>query len=333
MIGAREQCKNAWRPISWSARLGKLAMVVLVLGGGLAGALYFLEGNAGSLPAGSFAGAVSADELEWQGQELHQPVFWAGAISGMSYELARARGKITVRYVRQGSNVGRSVPTLTVATYPMARAFAATRAMGRLAGAKAIHLAGAGIAVTDRGRNVYLAYPGWPVRVKVSGSSPALAYRLVAGGRLQPLPGSPTPTRPTVVAVGLKGLKQIASSLARPIYWAGPRAGVTYELTRLGDGRIYLRYMPPGVAARSSRSVLTISTLPLRHAFAITRAGGKSTRAKMLALPRGGIATVAPTDESVYLAYPGSNYQAEVSAPSAGAAARLASSGHIVPVR
>ena len=31
------------------------------------------------------------------------------------------------------------------------------------------------------------------------------------------------------------------------MYWAGPIAGMSYELTKLKDGRIYVRYLPDGV--------------------------------------------------------------------------------------
>jgi hypothetical protein len=33
-----------------------------------------------------------------------------------------------------------------------------------------------------------------------------------------------------------------------PVYWAGPRPSYTYELTRTSDGRIFVRYLPTGVA-------------------------------------------------------------------------------------
>ena len=41
-------------------------------------------------------------------------------------------------------------------------------------------------------------------------------------------------------------LEAVAKSLGHPVYWAGPRKGVTYELTRTTDGKVYIRYLPRG---------------------------------------------------------------------------------------
>src|SRR6476646_5979771 len=47
----------------------------------------------------------------------------------------------------------------------------------------------------------------------------------------------------TVQAVSVSELRALPTVLGHPLYWAGPRAGTTYELTRSPDGRVYVRYL------------------------------------------------------------------------------------------
>lgn len=283
---------------------------------------------------GPSADMLSVSDLQRSARALQAPVFWAGAIRGMGYKLTRAPlGRIAVTYFPEGSRVAHPIPSLTVATYPLPGAFAATVARTRSRSAKQVKLPGGAIAVWyTRHPDVYVAYPGWPFQVKLVAPSQATAHRLAASGRLQPLPGSPTPPQPSVAIISLRQLKHLADSLRQPVYWAGPQTGVTYELTRMPDGRIYLRYLPAGTRIRSAQPALTIATLPLRDAFAITQATAKSRHARTTTLARGGIATIAPGDRQAYLAYRGFDYQAEVFAPLPATAWRLASAGRIVAV-
>ena len=41
-------------------------------------------------------------------------------------------------------------------------------------------------------------------------------------------------------------LKAFADSVSHPVYWAGPKEGYTYELTRTTNGLVYVRYLPEG---------------------------------------------------------------------------------------
>jgi hypothetical protein len=128
-------------------------------------------------------------------------------------------------------------------------------------------------------------------------------------------------------------LRRLAASLGHPIYWAGPLRGFVYELTRTPDGRVYVRYLPSGVAVGSTKPFLTVATYPVPNAFAATKAAGVGDGAVHIAI-RNGVAFYSrqrPT--SVYLAYPGSNYQIEVFDPSPRAAHRIVASGQVQPVR
>ncbi len=130
-------------------------------------------------------------------------------------------------------------------------------------------------------------------------------------------------------------LRSFAESASSPVYWAGPKEGFTYELTRTNDGRVYVRYLPEGTAVGDPRSrFLTIGTYPRPTAFAELKRAGRADGAVSLKIERGGLAVFnenKPT--SVYFGYPDARYQVEVYHPSPDEARRLALSGQVTPVR
>lgn len=130
-------------------------------------------------------------------------------------------------------------------------------------------------------------------------------------------------------------LRSFAGSVDHPVYWAGPKDGHTYELTRTTDGRVYVRYLPEGADVGDPRSeFLTIGTYPRASAFADLKRAAKADDAVSLKLERGGLAVFSegrPT--SVYFGYPKERFQVEVYHPSSNEARRLALTGQVVPVR
>jgi hypothetical protein len=140
--------------------------------------------------------------------------------------------------------------------------------------------------------------------------------------------------RAPATAASITRLNRFASSVGHPIYWAGSQPSFTYELSRTNDGRVYIRYLPPGVKTGTSKpDYLTIGTYPQRHAFATLRATARKQGTRLIHLAGGGLAFQykgRPT--SVYLAYPGSNYQIEVFDPSPTHALRLVEAGQVQPV-
>src|SRR5205814_7461001 len=72
--------------------------------------------------------------------------------------------------------------------------------------------------------------------------------------------------RAPATAVSLSGLRTLAGAVASPIYWIGPQAGHTYELTKTADNRIYIRYLPKGVPVGTSQAYLTVGTYPVANA-------------------------------------------------------------------
>lgn len=146
--------------------------------------------------------------------------------------------------------------------------------------------------------------------------------------------GSPIGSARATAATGISAsrLTSLAASSGAPIYWAGAKAGFTIEYTRTASGRVYVRYLPPGVAAGSPYPYLTIGTYPLGNAYTVSKT--LSQRPGAVTIPLTG--AVAFYDSSarrnVYLAYPGSDHQIEVYDPSSGAARSLVASGSVVQV-
>jgi hypothetical protein len=144
---------------------------------------------------------------------------------------------------------------------------------------------------------------------------------------------SPTPAVATVVPTGR--LRELAATLDHPLFWAGTRPGMGYELTRTATGNIFIRYLPPNARAGDPRpAFLAIGTYPVPDAFARTRTAGKRTGAVAVGLKGGGIAvydSARPT--SVYFAYPDSKVQVEVFDPDGRTARNLVVYGRIVPIK
>lgn len=144
-----------------------------------------------------------------------------------------------------------------------------------------------------------------------------------------------SPAEPTgATSTSEAELREFAASAPHPVYWAGARAGQTYELTRTSDGRVYVRYLPQGVKPGDPRpQFLTVGTYPRAKAFAELKRAARAPGAASRNLPGGGLAVFSRGSSSVYFGYPDAQYQVEVYAPSAGSARNLVLGGQVVPVR
>lgn len=129
-------------------------------------------------------------------------------------------------------------------------------------------------------------------------------------------------------------LHDLSVEVGRPVYWLGPRADSTYELTRTTLDRIYVRYLPSGVAVGTKDAKYPlVGTYPVDNAYDVLKQLATTSGESSFSAPKGGIAvysTARPTN--VYLAYPGSDVQIEVYDPSAEHARELITSGQVVPV-
>ena len=147
--------------------------------------------------------------------------------------------------------------------------------------------------------------------------------------------GSATSQTPatTVTASSAAQLERLVTSIGHWIFWVGPKEGYTYELSRLSDGSVKIRYLPPGVKAGDTNSYLTVGTYPFIGAFGSLQGVAKQNGSTGLYVPGGGVAAFAtnyPND--VHVAYPGVDYQLEVFDPTPGSATALVTSGRLAPV-
>jgi hypothetical protein len=322
-----------------SRRFRVAALVVVGLAAGLILWLVLRDDN-GATEAGNST-AVSVAELRGLAESVRHPVFWVGPKDDYTYELTRnSAASIVIRYLPPGVDVGADEPYLTVATYPFPGAFAALNNVARDKKETAIPISENGVVVPAKGypQSVHAAYPDVDYQVEVFDPSPGAALHAVTSGELQHLgllrgrgPGAAPEALPA--AASRAELTAFATSLGHPVYWAGARSGNTYEVTQDSTGRVFIRYLPPGVAVGSPKSYLTVATYPFPGALGALQALAKGNEASTITLPGGGLAIVdMKYPKSIHLAYPASDYQVEVFAPSAAAARRVVESGRIAPV-
>jgi hypothetical protein len=332
------------------AVLAAVAIVLLVL--------LLDSGHKTSKPQPTFAASVvSAAQLGRLATSVAHPVFWLGPKPGMTYELSRQpNGSIFVRYLPHGAPAGDPRPHLTVATYPFRGAYAAIEQVGAQHGATVKKLSRGGLAVVSPNHpdSVHLAYPGVDYQVEVYDPTAGRALAAVAGGGLAVLgrftpAATPSPARPhkapahnhplrfpTMAArrISGAGLHALARSLNHPVYWLGPRPGLTYEVTQTPAGRVYVRYLPAGTAIGSSHLYLTVGTYPYPAASGAIHALAKRRGATSLRVAGGGLGVLDPSHpQSVHLAFPRSHYEIEVFAPAPGTAERLVASGAVTAIR
>jgi hypothetical protein len=150
--------------------------------------------------------------------------------------------------------------------------------------------------------------------------------------------GSKTATAPetsgrSVSLVPEPDLLEALEGVGYPVYWAGPRLGVEYEVLRLPENRTYVRYLPEGEEVESKSPFLTVGSYEQSGALKSIRNLGGKPGAILVSVPGGGSAYAEGTDAtSAYMAFPGVDTQIEVFDPQGGKALRLIRSGAIVPV-
>jgi hypothetical protein len=291
----------------------------------------------GSVPAATKSVPISIGGLRTLGSALNRPIYWAGARPGLQYELSQAPdGRVWIRYLPKNEAIGEQArPYLTVGTYPVGDGYAATATAARQSGTVRIAAGRGAIAfyTTSHPTNVYVGYRGSKYQIEVFDPSATAAHELVASGKIRTIPGNASAAGP--VSTTPQKLKALSTSLGQPIYWVGAQSGVTYELTRSADGRVYVRYLPAGVkVGERATPYLTVATYPLADAFAATERASQASGAVTIPAKGGAIAFYdrsSPT--SVHLAYPGAKFQVELLDPSAARAHQLAASGSVRPVR
>lgn len=156
-------------------------------------------------------------------------------------------------------------------------------------------------------------------------------WLLVRGGSDKAAP-LPQVGKPAIVSEAQ--LHELAAASKLPVYWAGKQSGA-YELTRAGDGRVWVRYLPSAsqLGTRSPK-YLTVGTYPAKGAFLSLRRAAARPGGLSLKLDHGGLVVLnTRTPTSVYIGYPRAKYEVEVYDPSATVARTLALSGKVAPIK
>src|SRR5262245_14675298 len=169
-------------------RIGAIVAIARVAG--LVAWLALRNDSSGGKTAQGGAAAMTPSEITALAGSLGHPIFWLGPKKNTTYEVTQAvNGKVYVRYLPAGIDVGSSKPYLTVATYPFPGTFAVLRKMAKVKGAVTARVPGGGVAVLDLGypQSVHIAYPRVDYQVEVYDPTPARAMQLVSSGQLKRL--------------------------------------------------------------------------------------------------------------------------------------------------
>ena len=165
------------------------AAAILVLAAAAAGgALLVLRGEDVSAPdvRPGVPILVSADELAAHAHAVGAPVYWAGEIEGRRLELTTTSTGTFVRYLPPGAAAGNADRALTIATYPLANAFATATARARNAQMTSARTPEGGLAVWSRRRptSVYLAFPDVRQLIEIYSPDAAAARRIARSGEI-----------------------------------------------------------------------------------------------------------------------------------------------------
>jgi len=158
---------------------------------------------------------------------------------------------------------------------------------------------------------------------------------LIKGGGDDSTPeGNQASSQPKAVSVVSESeLLGALKGTGYPIYWAGPRAEVGYEVSRPSSDRTFIRYLPKGEKAGTEKTFLTVGSYQQAGALARIKELGQKPGAVLVQAAGGGAAYAeGPDATSAYLAFPGVDTQIEVFDPKGGEALSLIRSGAIVPV-
>lgn len=162
-----------------------------------------------------------------------------------------------------------------------------------------------------------------------------LLWLLLSSGEDDSAPSDTETTQaaPAVQVVSESELLGAMEGAGYPVYWAGPRLGVEYEVSRPEEGRAFVRYLPEGEEAGSAQPFLTVGSYRQPDALASIRELGQEPGAILIRVAGGGAGYADGAGAtSAYLAFPGVETQVEVYDPKPGRALSLIRSGAIVPI-
>lgn len=130
-------------------------------------------------------------------------------------------------------------------------------------------------------------------------------------------------------------LRAFGAEHTGPVYWAGPRAGTTYELTLTSGDDVFVRYLPPGVAVGADQAdYLTVATYTRPGAYqALREVATGSTFTSEETASGAFVVYAAANPTSAHFSFPDTDLQVEVYDPEAGRAVDLVLDGSITLLR
>ena len=309
------------------------AIIAIAVAAGLVAWLLISNNNDDSSISSSISSSKSVEPLSGKGTTvpisvgglrtlagaLEQPIYWAGSKPGFKLELTKEPdGRVFIRYLPHNAEIGTKKALLTIGTYSLSNAYAATKAAASRGDSVTVPVPG-GVGFYNRNAptNIYFATPGTDAQVEVYDPRASAAKKLVTSGAVVPVAGSsPLGLSTAPQALTLAELTTFARRVHHPVYWIGPRPHTTYEVTQTTDGRIYVRYLPKGKPAGTDFPYLTVGTYPVKNALAATRTQATAPGSVLTPAAKGAVAFFAKTrPTNVYEAFPGIDYQIEVYDP------------------
>jgi hypothetical protein len=143
----------------------------------------------------------------------------------------------------------------------------------------------------------------------------------------------PQPAQEEVSVVPVAQLPGAVADVGHPVYWVGERPGTSYEVTRISDGRTFIRYLPAGAEAETATPYLTVGSYSVSDATGVINRLGREEGSRTISLDDGGEVLVRDqVPDSAYLAYPGVDVQIEIYHPRDGQALEVARSGTVAPI-
>jgi hypothetical protein len=130
-------------------------------------------------------------------------------------------------------------------------------------------------------------------------------------------------------------LEAVTAATGHAVYGVVAPAGTRPEITRGGNGEVWVRYLSGDAKLGDARAdYLTIGTYPRADALAAAKAAAEGDQQRSTELADGGVMLWSiERPESVYAASPGSDLLVEVYSPDPEAARELVTGGAVAPLR
>lgn len=147
--------------------------------------------NTTAAPARGGPALASPSRLSTLAADVGFPIYWAGVVPERKIELSQtSAGNVFIRYLTPDARAGDKRPRfLTIGTYPLRNAYAATENAAKRPGNTSRKLPRDGLVVSGaNATNAYFAYPGSQVQVEVFSPQPRRALQLVTSGRIRAIP-------------------------------------------------------------------------------------------------------------------------------------------------